>query len=149
GDWNHGRQLGVADGRESASDGHQYKGNRDCWAGTQASAEPGRIAAVQQQVQNRCFENRLCEKMLTGGGCSGDGKNAGADHRTNAHRNQAPDTQRLAQLPARILGSRDEVVDGLGAKELAGHPQAARCGRPVRANASIGPSTSSLLSSSW
>ena len=76
------------------------------------------VAAVQQQIEHRRFENRLGQEMLARGGSSGDGENAGSDDRSHAQRDQAPDAQRFLQPPLGLFGSRDQSVDAFGAEEL-------------------------------
>ncbi len=57
GDGDHGGQLGVTDGRESACDRHQHERQRDGRTRPQPAAERGGSAAMEHQIEHGCFED--------------------------------------------------------------------------------------------
>ena len=77
------------------------------------------VAAVQQQIENGCVEDRFELERLSGRRGAGQNENAGADHGSDTESGQAPRTQSLAQLPVRMFRFGDQRVDTAGPEEAA------------------------------
>jgi len=83
GNGNHGGKLRVAHRRESTHNGHQNKGKSDGRPGAGASKGSG---MVNQIFKKRSVQDGRGLKLLSGNGRADDGKDAGADDRTDAQR---------------------------------------------------------------
>ena len=114
GDRNHRRQFRVAQRRETAHERGDEERERDPRPRALPPDRGNGIAAVQQQIENRRIEDRLELEGLAGRRRAGQNENAGADYGSDTERRQAPRTQRLAQLPLRMLRGGDQRVDAAG-----------------------------------
>ena len=81
GNGNHGGKLRVAHRREAANDRHQNEGNSDGRPGAGASKRSG---MMDQVFKKRGVQDGRSLELLSGNGRADDGKDAGADDRTDS-----------------------------------------------------------------
>src|ERR1700722_7538912 len=75
------------------------------------------MASGSDQVEHGCMQQRLDLFDFSQSCGAGHGENTGTDHGADPQERKAPRPERLPQLPLRLLGRRDQIVDALGAEE--------------------------------
>jgi len=75
---------------------------------------------INKELKQRRVQRRLKIQLLPGNRGSHNGKNSGADHRANTECCERERPQRLLEARLRILGVRDQFVNGLLREELIG-----------------------------
>ncbi len=109
GDRDHRCQFGVAQPCERANNRHQHERERQGRTGTGASCSG---CVMNQIVEQRCVEDRGSVELLSGNSGADDREDSGSDHRANTQCGQRPWSQRLLEPILRVLGIRDQFVDG-------------------------------------
>ncbi len=128
GDGDHGGQFGVAKAGEGADDGHQNQRKRQRRSG---SGPSGERRVLNQVVEQRGVFNARHIELLAGHGGADDGKDAGADDRSDAQRGQRPWPQGLLEGVLGLFRLLDQLIDGLAGNKLSeqdGPPHPARGG---------------------
>src|SRR5580700_2609911 len=75
------------------------------------------MASGSDQVEHGCMQQRLDLFDFSQSRGAGHRENTGTDHGADPQERKAPRPERLPQLPLRLLGRRDQIVDALGAEE--------------------------------
>ena len=115
GNWNHGRQLGVAKPGKGADDGHQHQRDRQC----RTRSGPAQRGCVMHEVVGyRGVQDGRGVEFLPGNRRPHHGEDAGADHGADAKPDQRPRAQRLLKPMFRLLRIGDQLVDGLAREDL-------------------------------
>ena len=123
GDGDHRGQLGVTEPGEGAGDSHQDEADGDGRAGGWAPVHQRAVQIalahqVPEDVHDLGVQDAWRFEVLSRGGRAGKHENARADDGADSESGQRPWAQGLLQAALRLLGLRNEAVNGLTGKEL-------------------------------
>src|SRR5437879_11752208 len=113
-DGNHRGQLGVTQSCETADDG--YQDQRQGEGRSRAGAAKCRCM-VHEVVKQRCIQDGGWVEFLSGDGGSNYGEDSRSDDGAYSQCSQGERPQSLLEAPLRLLGVRDQLVNGFTAEK--------------------------------